>query len=241
MNIIIAKDYDTLGRIAATRFAAQVIQKPNAVLGFATGSSPLSTYAAMIKLYREGIVDFSKARTFNLDEYCGLSRDHEQSYYKFMFDNLFTHINVDPKNVHLPDGLAKDFSAHCREYEAEIDAAGGIDLQILGIGTNGHIGFNEPEPAFSPITHRVALTENTIRDNQRFFKSFDDVPKFALSMGIGSIMRARSIVLVASGKSKAEVIKGMVKGEITPDLPASILQLHCDVTVVLDSAAASLL
>jgi glucosamine-6-phosphate deaminase len=242
MNYHIYKDADTIGKIVAGIFIAQVQMKPNSVLGFATGSTPIPTYNYMIKGYKDRIVCYGGIRAFNLDEYCGLERTHEQSYHYFMMDNLFNHINV-PLNgrIFVPEGVADDFDEECKHYESLIYAAGGIDLQILGIGNNGHIGFNEPSDSFSTTTHKVKLTESTIEANKRFFNSADDVPKYAITMGIGTIMRAKSIVLIATGKGKAEAIKAMIKDEPHPSCPASVLQFHPSVTVFLNEQAASLL
>jgi len=241
MKIHIYKDSTQIGKAAAALFAAKVIEKPDCVLGFATGSTPLPTYAEMVKLYKAGAVDFHEVRTFNLDEYVGIKRTHDQSYYKFMFDNLFSKINVNPKNVNVPNPVSKNLDDDCDEYEDAIESAGGIDLQILGIGHNGHIAFNEPCDIFPAKTHIVSLTESTIEANKRFFASAKDVPRKAMSMGIGSIMKAREIVLIATGESKALAVKEMVKGEIDSQCPASILQLHPAVTILLDKEAASLL
>ena len=239
MVVHVLKDAEQIGKAAAGIFAAQVNVKPDSVVGYATGSTPLPTYTGMAELYKAGAVDFSKMITFNLDEYVGLERDHDQSYYKFMSDNLFSKINVDMKNVHVPYGAAKDLDAECKGYEAAIEAAGGIDLQILGIGSNGHIAFNEPDEDFADITHVVTLTENTINDNKRFFNSADEVPKKALSMGIGSIMRARRIVIICTGANKADAVYDMLNGKISGQNPASSLRMHQDVTVFLDEAAAA--
>ncbi len=235
------KDTEAIGEAAAALFAAQVIRKPNAVLGLATGSTPIPTYRKMVQLYKDGAVDFAGVTTYNLDEYVGLDHDHPQSYYYFMMDNLFKGINVPQENIHVLSGTAADPQAECAAYEAAIDAAGGIDLQILGIGRNGHIAFNEPDEAFAPVTHVVNLTPSTIEANTRFFASSDEVPRQALSMGIGSIMKARAIVLIATGADKAEAVKALVKGPVTPSCPASILQLHPCAVIMLDPAAASLL
>lgn len=241
MNVRIYKDAKAIGTAAAALFAAQVIDKPNSVLGLATGSSPIPTYQKMAEMYREGAVDFSGVTTFNLDEYVGLDHGHDQSYYYFMMENLFKHINVPHDRIHVLSGTAANVEDECRHYEEMIEAAGGIDLQILGIGRNGHIAFNEPADAFAPTTHIVELTESTIEANKRFFASADDVPRRALTMGIGSIMKARSIVIIATGSDKAEAIKEMVNGPISPSCPASILQVHPDTVVMVDEAAGALL
>lgn len=241
MNVLVMKDAQEIGKAAGTMFAAQVISKPNCVLGLATGSTPIPTYKYMAELYREGAVDYSKVTTYNLDEYCGLTHDHDQSYYYFMMENLFKNINVPVDSIHVLNGIAPDAQAECDAYDAAIDAAGGIDLQILGIGNNGHIAFNEPCDVFPSTTHIVSLTESTIEANKRFFESIDDVPKQAITMGIGSIMKAKNIILIATGAAKAEAVKAMVQGPVDPKCPASILQFHPNVTVFLDEPAASLL
>lgn len=241
MNVKIINCPEEIGRAAAAMFIAQTLKNPKSVLGFATGSTPLPTYKALIEANKANRVDFSEISTFNLDEYVGLSGTHEQSYRHFMMQNLFNHINVNEANINTINGDVSDTDAACEEFEAKIDNAGGIDLQILGIGNNGHIAFNEPADNFPNITHKVALHESTIEANKRFFESADDVPKSALTMGIGSIMRAKQIVLIATGEGKAEAIKAAVKGPITPEYPASILQLHPCVTFLLDEGAASLL
>jgi len=239
MRVIITKDYDEMSRKAARLIAEQVRRKPNSVLGLATGSTPLGTYRELIRMHREEGLDFSKVITFNLDEYYGLAPDHPQSYHYFMFENFFKHVNVNPKNIHIPDGLAKDVRAFCKEYEEEIKRAGGIDLQLLGIGRDGHIGFNEPGSPLMGRTTLVALAEETIKDNARFFKSEDEVPRLAITMGCGTIMEARRILLLANGENKAEAIAATVEGPITSQVTASVLQMHPDVTVIIDEAAAS--
>jgi len=228
-----------VARAAGAVFAAQVLNKPDSVLGLATGSTPISTYEELIRLHRDGVLDFSKATTFNLDEYAGLPTSHPESYISFMKRHLFDHVNL--KQSFLPNGLAKDLDAECARYEESIRLAGGVDLQLLGIGHNGHIGFNEPAEQFTYPTNAVTLTQDTIDANKRFFASEKEVPRRALSMGIGTIMSAKSILLIALGENKAPVIRGMVQGEITPRLPASILRAHPAVTVLLDKGAGSLL
>ena len=225
-----------VARAAAALFTAQILKKPDSVLGLATGSTPIDTYQELIRLHKDGILDFSKVTTFNLDEYVGLPADHEQSYDYFMRKQLFSHININ--NTHLPSGIAPDMARECRDYEDKIHQAGGIDLQLLGIGNNGHIGFNEPADAFPYNTNITSLADSTIKANRRFFASEDEVPKTAISMGIGTIMEARSILLLAMGSGKADAIAQMVEGPITPRLPASILRSHPSVTVLLDKAAA---
>ena len=241
MVVKVYKDVQTIGTAAATLFAACVIEKPNCVLGLATGSSPIPTYQKMAELYRSGVVDYSKVTTYNLDEYVGLDHSHNQSYYYFMMENLFKHINVPKESIHVLSGIAKDINKECSDYEKAIENAGGIDLQILGIGRYGHIAFNEPSDSFAPVTHIVNLTESTIEANKRFFSSADEVPRQAVTTGIGTIMKSRKIMLIATGKEKAEAVKCLVKGSIDPQCPASILQIHPDTTIFLDEAAASLL
>lgn len=241
MKIIVLENKQAQGEAAASLFAAQIMRKKNSVLGFATGSTPIPTYAALVDMHARGILDFSDVRTFNLDEYVGLAPDHEQSYDRFMREQLFSKVNIKEGNFKLPRGNAPDIAAECARYESEIEAAGGVDLQLLGIGYNGHIGFNEPEDVFSDGTHCVTLSEATIEANKRFFASADEVPRQALSMGIGSIMRARNIVLVISGKDKAEIAKAALTGPVSPSVPATILQFHPNTTVLLDKGSASLL
>ena len=241
MKVHIYKNAEQIGKAAATLFAAKIVENPNCILGMATGSTPLPTYQALVDLYEQGVIDFSTVRTFNLDEYVGISRAHEQSYYRFMFDNLFSKVNIKPENVQVPNPVSDNLDDDCISYDDAIDAAGGIDLQILGIGHNGHIAFNEPDEVFSFGTHIVDLTESTIEANKRFFDSADDVPRKAISMGIGSIMKAKEIMIIATGKGKAEAVKAMIKGAIDPMCPASILQFHPAVTVLLDEEAAELL
>ena len=239
MVVRICKDTQAMGKAAAALFVALATENPSAVFGLATGSTPIPTYSEMAAAYTAGAVDFSGITTFNLDEYVGLSPEHPQSYRYFMETNLFKHVNIPSENTHVLSGLATDPEAECAAYEAMIDEAGGIDLQILGIGNNGHIAFNEPAEAFAPVTHTVRLTESTIEANKRFFDSIDDVPRSAYTMGIGSIMKAKKIVLLANGEAKADAIKAMVEGPVTPSCPASILQLHPNCVVLVDEAAAS--
>lgn len=238
MRVIVAENYDILSRQAALLIAAQVIHKPESVLGLATGSTPEGTYRHLIDLYSKGAVDFCRVKTFNLDEYYGLAPGDKQSYYWFMQHHLFGHINVRPANIHIPDGLTSDIEAECRNYEEKIHRAGGIDLQLLGIGGNGHIGFNEPDQKFAASTHLVELDEGTIAANARFFEFPDQVPRQAISVGIRTIMQARRILLLANGPGKAKAVYEMICGQITPAVPASVLQLHPDVTVIVDREAA---
>jgi len=237
MRIIKAKDYDDLSRKAANIISAQVLLKPDCVLGLATGSTPIGTYKQLIEWYEKGDLDFSAAKSVNLDEYRGLTRDNDQSYYYFMYNNLFKHININMENTNVPDGTEPDSEKECSRYENVIEAYGGVDLQLLGFGHNGHIGFNEPDKDFPRTTHCVDLTQSTIEANKRFFASVDDVPKQAYTMGIGTIMKARKILLVVSGADKAQILHDVLCGPVTPEVPASILQLHSDVIVVADEAA----
>lgn len=240
MRIYRAKNYQELSRKAANIISAQVIIKPNCVLGLATGSSPIGTYKQLIEWYNKGDLDFSEVKSVNLDEYRGLGIESDQSYVYFMHHNFFDHINIKPENINLPNGKNPDAAAECARYEKVIEKLGGIDLQLLGIGRNGHIGFNEPGSAFERLTHCVDLTESTIEANKRFFASTDEVPRQAYTMGIQSIMHARRIVLVASGEDKAQAVHDAFFGPVTPEVPASVLQLHQEVYLVADEAALSL-
>ena len=239
MNIYQAKDYAELSLISANLISAQIIQKPDSVLGLATGSSPIGTYQKLVQRHKEDGLDFSRIRTVNLDEYKGLPRDNPQSYYYFMHTNLFDYVNI--KESYLPNGSNPDSRKECENYEKRIRDLGGIDLQLLGIGHNGHIGFNEPDSIFASHTHCVNLQERTIEANKRFFDSIDEVPKQAYTMGIRNIMAAKKILLVATGTSKAEALYNSLYGPITPKVPASILQLHPDLTVVADDDALSMI
>ena len=240
MRIYRAKDYQDLSVKAASVLAAKVILKPNCVLGLATGSSPIGTYKELIKGYKDGRLDFSEVRTVNLDEYRGLGVESDQSYVYFMHHNLFDHINIKPENINIPNGKNKDADAECKRYEDVIKSLNGVDIQLLGIGRNGHIGFNEPDTSFVKDTHCVDLTQSTIDANKRFFASADDVPRQAYTMGINAIMQANTILLIASGKDKAEAVYNSFFGPITPQVPASILQLHKDVILIADDDALSL-
>ena len=228
-----------MSRKAANVISAQVIMKPDCVLGLATGSSPLGTYKQLIDWYNKGDLDFSEVKSVNLDEYKGLTKDNDQSYYYFMYNNFFKHVNIDLNNTNVPDGTEPDSDKECSRYEGVIRGLGGVDLQLLGLGHNGHIGFNEPDDEFAKITHCVDLQPSTIEANKRFFASIDDVPKQAYSMGIGTIMRAKKILLIVSGAEKADILKEVLFGPITPRVPGSVLQLHNDVVVVADEAALS--
>ena len=239
MRVYQVKDYDAMSRKAANVISAQVIMKPDCVLGLATGSSPIGTYKQLIQWYSQGDLDFSEVKSVNLDEYKGLPRDNDQSYYYFMYNTLFKHININLDNTNVPNGMEPDSEKECLRYENVIAGLGYVDLQLLGIGRNGHIGFNEPGDCFVKETHVVDLTESTIDANKRFFASADDVPKQAYTMGIGTIMKAKKILLIVSGEDKADALAKAVHGPVTPSLPASILQLHSDVVVVADEAACS--
>ena len=240
MKVIITENYDEMSKKAAEIMIDLVKKNPNAILGLATGSSPIGMYKAMAEDCANGGASYKNVSTVNLDEYVGLTADHDQSYAYFMRANLFDHIDIDLKNTNLPCGSAPDAQAECDRYNALLETMK-QDVQVLGLGSNGHIGFNEPGTPFDSVTHLVDLTENTIKDNSRLFNSIDEVPRQALSMGIKNIMQAKSILMVVSGKNKAEAVRGMVKGEVTPNLPASVLQLHPFVTIICDKDAASLL
>ncbi len=240
MRVIRTENYEQVSRKAADLIAAQVQLMPDCVLGLATGSSPEGAYAVLAEKCRAGEVDFSQVKTVNLDEYVGLAPDHTQSYARFMRVHLFDHVNINQHNCHIPSGLMTDPEAACADYDRLIRSLGGTDLQLLGIGPNGHIGFNEPDEAFIPQTHCVQLTDATIDANARFFASRDEVPKQAYTMGIWGIMQARRVVLVASGAGKAQAVRDAFTGPITPKVPASILQLHPDFTLIADEAALSL-
>lgn len=241
MNVLVFDTEEQIGIAAGYYMCGQVLQKPDSVLGLATGSTPVRAYKHMIQLYRQGAVDFSKVTTFNLDEYCRLDVRDKNSYHSFMYENLFNHINIPEENIHFLNGNAWDLETECKNYEKTIKAAGGIDIQLLGIGSNGHIAFNEPADAFQRWSHVVNLKESTIQDNSRFFDSIDDVPTQAVTMGIGSIMQAKRILIIALGEKKAKAIQQVIGGQVTPACPASILQFHKDVTLMLDKAAAGLI
>lgn len=239
MRIIRTKDAQDASRKTANIISAQVILKPDSVLGLATGSSPLGTYRQLIKWHQKGDLDFSGVRTVNLDEYVGMGPEDAQSYVHFMRSNFFDHINIDPNNTHLPNGLDPDADGQCARYDSIIRGLGGVDLQLLGIGHNGHIGFNEPSEVFAKGTHCVELTQNTIDANARFFDRADQVPRRAYTMGILDIMRAKRVVMIATGEGKAKILREAFFGPVTPRVPASILQLHPDFTLVADEAALS--
>lgn len=239
MKIIRTRDYQDMSRKSANIISAQVILNPNSVLGLATGSSPIGTYEKLVEWCNKGDIDFSYVKTVNLDEYVGLSKDNPCSYYYFMYENLFKHINIDLKNTHIPDGTQKDSEKECADYDKKLASVGQIDLQLLGIGNNGHIGFNEPSDIFRKSTFCVKLTQSTIDANARFFNSPEDIPHYAYTMGIGSIMSAKKILLVVHGEGKADILREAIEGPITPLVPASVLQLHNDVTIVADEGALS--
>lgn len=239
MKIYMGEDYKGMSRKAANIISAQIILKPDCVLGLATGSTPIGTYDQLVNWYEKGDLDFSKVVTINLDEYKGLSGDNDQSYRYFMNKHLFDRINIYKENTYVPNGLEADSKKACQEYNDIITKCGGIDMQLLGLGHNGHIGFNEPGGAFEKETHCVNLTKSTIEANKRFFEKEEDVPRQAYTMGIKSIMQAKRILVVVSGEDKADIVKGAFTGPVTPEVPASVLQLHNDVTLVGDRAALS--
>ena len=240
MRIIRTKNYDEMSRKAAAIIAAQVIHKPDCVLGLATGGTPVGTYKNLVEWYKSGDLDFSEVSTVNLDEYRGLPREHRESYWSFMHRNLFDHVNIPQDRINLPDGTNMDADAECKRYDAVIASMGGVDLQLLGIGHDGHLGFNEPSDAFDMGTHCVDLTEETIEANKRFFASRDEVPRQAYTMGTHTIMSARKVLMIVSGKDKAEIIKKAFFGPVTPHVPASILQMHPNFVLVADEDALSL-
>ena len=240
MEFIVAKDYEEMSRKAADVIAELVACKPSCTLGLATGSTPEGLYAELVKDCAAGKISFKDVNTYNLDEYRGLENDHPQSYHYFMEQHLFNHVDIDLAATHVPDGSNPDAAAACADYEAAIKASGGVDLQLLGLGHNGHIGFNEPADTFAKETNCVELTRSTIEANSRLFDHIDEVPTQAYTMGIGTIMRAAKILVVANGEGKAQIVRDAFFGPVTPQVPASILQFHPDVTVIVDEAAASL-
>lgn len=237
MRIYKVRDYKEMSRKAANIISAQIILKPDCVLGLATGSSPIGTYDQLAQWYAKGDLDFAEVSTVNLDEYKGLDHKNDQSYYYFMHQHLFSRVNIREENTHIPNGMEPDAQKECARYEALVRSMGGVDLQLLGIGHNGHIGFNEPAATFEKQTHCVDLSESTIEANKRFFASAADVPRQAYTMGVGTIMQAKKILLIASGADKADIVARAFYGEIHPEVPASILQMHPDVTLVADEAA----
>ncbi len=239
MRIYKAKNYDDMSRKAANIISAQIIMKPDCVLGLATGSTPLGAYRQLVEWHEKGDLDFSEVITVNLDEYKGLTRDNPQSYYYFMNENLFEKVNIDKNRTYLPDGMEPDSNTACQKYNEILKAVGAPDLQLLGLGHNGHIGFNEPGESFSTETHCITLSEQTIKANARFFATEEEVPRQAYTMGIKTIMSANKILLIVSGESKADIVKEAFFGPITPHVPASILQLHPNVFLVADGAALS--
>lgn len=241
MKLYVTNDYDEMSKKVADIIAAQVIIKPDSVLGLATGTTPIGAYESMVRRYEKGILDLSQVRTVNLDEYWDISSQHPQSYRYFMNTHLFDKVNIQENNTHLPNGKAVDKDAECQRYDELIESLGGVDLQLLGLGHNGHIGFNEPDDVFHKGTHIVQLTESTIEANSRLFESKEEVPKYAITMGILPIVRARSVVLAVSGKGKAQALRDSLNGLISPNMPGSILQLHPNVYIVADKEAASLL
>lgn len=239
MLVIIKGTYQEISNEAAKQVASLIRKKPDCVIGFATGSTPLGLYKELIRMHKEEGLDFSKVVSFNLDEYVGLPPTHPESYHYYMWENLFKHININPSNVYIPMGMVEDIDAFCQWYEEKIIEHGGIDLQILGIGSNGHIAFNEPGSSLGSRTRIKTLKENTRLDNSRFFNSIDEVPKYVITMGVGTIMEAKRLLLLASGIKKAEAIKQTVEGPIMAKYPATIVQLHRYATVIVDKEAAS--
>lgn len=241
MRILVCKNYDVMSQKAAQIIASQIILKPNSVLGLATGSTPVKMYQQLVEMYENKAIDFSKIKTFNLDEYCDLPQSSPQSYYYFMQENFFKKVNLLPEQTYLPDGMAKDLKAECDNYDNLIEDNGGIDLQVLGIGSNAHIGFNEPDEYLEKGTHIVKLNNSTREANARFFSCIEEVPTQAITMGVGSIFKSRKIMLLASGKGKSEAIYNTLYNKIRTKFPSSILNLHSDVIIILDEDAASLL
>lgn len=239
MEVLIAKDYDEMSQLAAEIIANQVHRKPNSVLGLATGGTPIGTYKSLVKMFKEGKVDFSKCTTFNLDEYLGIPNDHPERYYNFMWTNLFQHINIPKERIHVPTNILEGAEEFCGWYEAEIERFGGVDIQLLGIGPDGHIAFNEPTSSLASRTRMKTLDESTIEANARFFNSADEVPRYAITMGVGTILESRQLLLIANGKKKAGICKAFIEGPVTSMVTASALQLHPNAVVILDEDAAS--
>ncbi len=239
MEVVISKTYEELSKGAAEEVADVLNAKPNAVLGLATGSSPLGLYRELIRMHKDDGLDFSHVTTFNLDEYVGLAADHEQSYHRFMHDNLFQYINIQRENVHIPSGTTKNYKAFCQWYENRIQECGGIDVQVLGIGSDGHIAFNEPGSSLASRTRLKTLARPTIEDNTRFFQRMEDVPIYSITMGVGTILEARKLVLVANGENKRDAVAKMIEGPVSGMITASAIQLHPDANVFLDEAAAA--
>ena len=238
MNVLVVKDYDEMSKACAEIFIKQLQSKPDSILGLATGGSPVGTYKLLVEAYQKGLIDFKNVKTYNLDEYCGISILHPQSYYFFMHDNLFNHVDIVEDNVHLPSAQGENIAEQCEAYNKMLNSVE-IDIQLLGIGSNGHIAFNEPGTPFELETHVVKLTDKTRQDNKRFFNSIDEVPTHAVTMGIKNIMKAKKIIMLISGKNKADTVKRLLTGEIDPIFPASILNNHPDVTVIIDEDAYS--
>lgn len=239
MLVIIKEDYEAVSAEAARLVVDRLLRKPNMVLGLATGSTPVGLYRELIRRCREDGLDFTKVTTFNLDEYVGLPPDHDQSYHRFMREQLFDHMNLDPRHTHIPNGMAMDIEAHCEWYEEQIQRMGGIDLQVLGIGANGHIAFNEPGSSLGSRTRVKTLTRQTREDNARFFSSMEEVPKHAITMGIGTIMEAHELLMLVTGESKADALQAAAEGPLTAMVPASMIQMHRKAYVIADRAAAS--
>lgn len=239
MEIIIKDTYEQVSCAAADVVAATLHTKPNAVLGLATGSTPLGLYKELIRMHQEGTLDFAQVTSFNLDEYVGLSRRHPQSYHRFMHEHLFAHVNIPEPNRHVPSGTSDNYREYCQWYEARIEQCGGIDLQVLGIGGDGHIAFNEPGSSLGSRTRIKTLAKQTLEDNARFFESADDVPRYAITMGVGTILESRRIVLIANGENKADAVADAIEGPVTSMCTASALQMHRDTIVILDRGAAS--
>lgn len=234
MRIITCENYEEMSKVAAKMVASQLMLKPNSVIGLPTGSTPIGMYQQLEAMYKDGEVDFSKAVTFNLDEYYPINRENDQSYYYFMNQNLYSKVNLNPNNIYIPNGSAKDIEAECKSYDKAIANHGGIDLQILGIGNNGHIGFNEPNDDLNTKTHVTTLTEDTIKANSRFFESEHEVPKLAITMGMATILSAKKIILLASGENKSEPIKSLLTGKISTLVPATMLNVHTNTVIIAD-------
>ena len=241
MKVIIVENYEEASQEAAKIFINQVKEKPNSILGLATGSTPVRMYELLREDHEKNHTSYKDVKSYNLDEYFGLDASHPQSYHYFMYKNLFDHININPENIHIPNGMTDDVDAECERYDELIKEAGGVDIQVLGIGNNAHIGFNEPTINFEKGTHLVQLEDSTIEANSRFFDNIEDVPKKAITMGVGSIFKSRKIMLIATGENKAEAIYNTVYGKVVPEVPASILQFHSDIVLILDKEAAKLL
>lgn len=241
MDLRVFKTSDEIANAASSIIIEKLKEKSNAILGLATGASPVNTYKKLISAYNNGEISFKDVKTFNLDEYCSISRDDKNSYYYFMHENLFNHVDIKEENVNVPLGNPENVLEYCKSYDEAIVAAGGIDIQVLGIGRNGHIGFNEPSDAFTKGTYKVALTESTIEANKIYFEKEEDVPREAITMGVESILDAKEIILIAEGETKAQAICDMINGDISPKCPASILQKHPNLHILIDEAAASLL